>query len=147
MLRALKVSSCMSDDTNAFRSERDLVVRRWLEVADRDIRAAEACLDRVPEAAAFHCQQAAEKLIKGLLVLAQVPFRKTHDLEALRDLAAAQFGDLAAEIDRLVPLTDWGHVFRYPDIGDNEPVPSPTDLSHALADLRRMATLIMARID
>ena len=56
-------------------------------VADRDIRSAEACLagaDPIPEAAAYHCQQAAEKLIKGLLVLARTPFRKTHDMEVLR---------------------------------------------------------------
>jgi hypothetical protein len=31
--------------------------------------------------AAYHCQQAAEKLVKDLLVAAAVAFRKTHDID------------------------------------------------------------------
>jgi hypothetical protein len=35
------------------------------------------------DVAAFHCQQAAEKLLKGFLVHASVDFGKMHDLEKL----------------------------------------------------------------
>ena len=95
----------------------------------------------IPEASAHHCQQAAEKLIKGLLVLSRVSFRKTHDLETLRDLATPRFPDLAATIERLVPLTDWGHVFRYPDLG-GEPVPSLEELLIVLNEIQRFAALV-----
>ncbi len=118
-----------------------LVAGQWFAVAHRDILAAHACLDAVeaiPEIAAYHCQQAVEKLAKALLVLARIPFRKTHDLEALRDLVVSKFPDLTAAIDHLVPLTDWGHAFRYPDLA-GEPVPSPQDLRAVLIDIQKFA--------
>ena len=139
----------MSGDDRASAGDYILAARRWLLVANRDVRSAHACLgvpDPIPEAAAYHCQQAAEKLIKGLLVLARVPFRKTHDLEALRDLVVPRFPDLAGMIDRLVPLTDWGHVFRYPDFG-TDPVPSPQELSDILNDIQRLTERIIPLID
>lgn len=139
----------MSDDDPEIGSDRALVARRWHAVADRDIRSAYACLDArepIPETAAYHCQQAAEQLTKGLLVLAQVPFRRTHDLEALRDLVVADFPDLRTSIDLLVPLTDWGHVFRYPDMG-YEPVPSSDQLRSARLEIRHFAGLVLSRID
>jgi hypothetical protein len=60
--------------------------RRWLAIVEEDIDVAIAAagLSRLG-ASAYHVQQAAEKLIKALLVLAGEPFRRTHDLD---DLAA-----------------------------------------------------------
>ena len=46
-------------------------VRQWLRKAVNDQRAARAALDQDPpitDVAAFHCQQAAEKLLKAYLV-------------------------------------------------------------------------------
>jgi len=95
----------MSENDEGLAHDHRLVARhRWL-IANRDVRSAQACLDAVdpiPETAAYHCQQATEKLIKGLLVLARVPFRKTHDLEVLRDLVVPRFVELADVIDRLL---------------------------------------------
>lgn len=79
-------------------------------------------------------------------MLARVPFRKTHDMEALRDLAVPHFPNLATMIDRLVPLTDWGHVFRYPDLG-GEPVPPPEELRNVLVDIQRFADMVAQIID
>ena len=57
-------------------------IEGWIAVAEVDRRAAHACLACraavSPSVAAFHCQQAAEKLLKGFLVHARVVFRKTH---------------------------------------------------------------------
>lgn len=139
----------MSEDEDALRNDHLLVVLRWLLIAKRDIRSARACLDAsapIPESAAYHCQQPAEKLIKSLLVLARVPFRKTHDMEALRDLVVPRFPDLGDMIDRLVPLTDWGHVFRYPDLG-GEPIPSPEELRGVLTDIDRFAEQVTRLTD
>jgi HEPN domain-containing protein len=137
----------MNDNGGEITADQIFVARGWLAVADRDVRSAYACLDAhapIPETAAYHCQQAAEKLMKGLLVLAQVPFRKTHDLEALRDLVVARFPDFTTAVDRLVPLTDWGHVFRYPDLGD-EPVPSVDMLRSVLAEIAALTAAIRSR--
>jgi HEPN domain-containing protein len=97
----------MSEDDDSLADDHRLIAQRWLLIANRDIRSAQACLDAassIPETAAYHCQQAAEKLIKSLLVVARVPFRKTHDLEALRDLLVPYFPDLSDMIDFLSRL-------------------------------------------
>lgn len=118
-------------------------------MADRDIRSAEACLggaNPIPEAAAYHCQQAAEKLIKGLLVLAQTHFRKTHDMEVLRDLVVPAFPDLTELVERMVPLSDWGHAYRYPGL-DDEPIPSPAELRLVLIEIKALAAEVTIRAE
>jgi hypothetical protein len=87
-----------------------------------------------------------EKLTKALLVLARVPFRKTHDQQALRDLVVPRFPHLTDTIDGLVPLTDWGDVFRCPDLG-GEPVPSPEVLRGVLNDIRHLAERVTRLVD
>jgi len=61
----------------------------------------------------FHAQQAAEKLIKAVLSLNAVAYRRTHDLVELGDLAARN--GFAVPIDRalLVRLGPYGVEFRY----------------------------------
>ena len=64
---------------------------QWFAKADEDICVAEMALGREPpliDPAAFHCQQAGEKIIKGLLVAAAIKAPRIHDLEALATLAA-----------------------------------------------------------
>jgi HEPN domain-containing protein len=54
--------------------------RKWVRQATQDLHVAEACAPAVPAPALFHCQQAAEKLLKALfLTWNQTPFRKTHE--------------------------------------------------------------------
>ncbi len=51
------------------------VVRAWLAAADDDLRATRGCLhgpEPTPTSAAYHCQQAAEKLLKAVLVSAGI---------------------------------------------------------------------------
>jgi hypothetical protein len=76
----------MSGDDPELARDRRLMALRWLAVGREDPRVARLCLDAVEpalSASAYHCQQAAEKLIKGLLVLGSMPFARTHDLRTL----------------------------------------------------------------
>ena len=60
--------------------------RAWLTKSTNDLRAAEALFDSSPsllDEAVFHCQQAAEKALKGFLTWHGRPFRKTHNLEEI----------------------------------------------------------------
>ena len=63
--------------------------------------------DRVSDATiGFHCQQAAEKLLKALLSEIGADFRRTHDLTELGDLLADAGHPLPhelAEVDALTP--------------------------------------------
>lgn len=110
-------------------------VEDWLDVAEIDRRTAFACLAAIPPlttAAAFHCQQAAEKLLKGFLVCADVTFGKTHDLRKLGQAVAAKFPDLAPSIGLMERWTVWNAAYRYPTDAIPEPVPSPEELRGAL---------------
>lgn len=125
-------------------AEKRREVDRWIAVANEDLRAARACLsidEPALGAAAYHCQQAAEKLIKGLLVAASVSFRKTHDMDELVDLAAPCYPQIVVLLDACRSLTVWGFVYRYPSIEDvDEPQPTVAAIESKLillADLRR----------
>ena len=64
------------------------LARQWLEKATEDLEAARRLTD-LPHVCSFHCQQAAEKGIKALLVLREVEFARTHDI----DILLRQLGD------------------------------------------------------
>jgi HEPN domain-containing protein len=77
-----KVNCSMNDETRA-------EAAAWLSKAGGDLRAAEIL--SAPEndqgaAAVYHCQQAAEKAVKALLVYRETPFPKTHDIERLVEM-------------------------------------------------------------
>jgi HEPN domain-containing protein len=58
------------------------LARGWFARAQRDLASSERLLlqPAFPAEVVFHCQQAAEKALKGFLVWHNQPFRKTHDL-------------------------------------------------------------------
>ena len=56
------------------------VIRDWIYQADRDLGSVIIIFQHIPryfETVAFHCQQAVEKYIKGLLVFYDSQFKKT----------------------------------------------------------------------
>ncbi|MBN2859383.1 MAG: HEPN domain-containing protein [Sphaerochaetaceae bacterium] len=62
----------------------------------------------------FHCQQAAEKSLKGYLLKQDITPPRTHDLERLVQLCIPfehEFEDILDEADS---LTDYGVTVRYP---------------------------------
>ena len=76
----------MSGSDQDFDDDRRREAGRWLTVAAADMRAVRLCLDADEPMfgiAAYHCQQAAEKVVKGMLVVAGIPFAKTHDMVKL----------------------------------------------------------------
>jgi HEPN domain-containing protein len=117
-------------------SERRREAAGWLAIAREDLRVGRACLSLDPPArgvAAYHCQQAAENLIKGLLVAASTPFRKTHDLDELADLAVSNYPECHTLLDAIRPLTVWGFAYRYPGTEEiSEPVPDEAELRHTI---------------
>lgn len=93
--------------------------RRWWSVSSEDLRVARACLVMDPPSlgnAAYHCQQSAEKLMKGLLVAVGVGFRKIHDLDELADVLGPHYPALVEDLDRCRPFTSWATEYRYPSM-------------------------------
>ncbi len=89
---------------------------QWLEKAESDYRLAEYLVRQniFYEAVGFHCQQAAEKYLKALLVHYKVDFPKTHILGALLDLVAEVDVDLAQKLSEITILNPYGVEARYP---------------------------------
>jgi len=120
--------------------------RAWVVKAATDLRAAEAMRGLEPpllEAAVFHCQQAAEKALKGFLTWRNVPFRKTHNLEEIGEQCLRLDPTLKDLIDRVVPLTEYAWKFRYP----GEPgAPTPEEAEEALAAAREVYVAVLHRL-
>lgn len=133
----------MNDDDPELARDRRLVASRWLAVGTEDLRVARLCIDAAepsPSAAAYHCQQAAEKLLKGLLVLADVPFTKTHDLERLGTLATPAYPEHAGLFAATYVFTAWAFEYRYPGPDPEMPDdPSEAELREAVAMIDRLA--------
>ena len=92
----------------------------WLAKADDDIRVASMTLAADPpmlDPAAFHCQQAVEKIIKALLIAAAVAAPRSHDIEMLAGKAAPFYPALEQQMLSFSHLTEWLTASRYPDLG------------------------------
>lgn len=124
-------------------------VAAWLRIARADMQVAQACTSMEPAqhgVAAYHCQQAAEKLLKGFLVLAGIDFRRTHDLEALGQDVAKAFPTLRGEVAPMGAWTGWGVAYRYPDSPDSVADPSSAELAQALTLIDRVARALEAEL-
>jgi HEPN domain-containing protein len=112
---------------------------RWLARADEDAVVAELAPARDPpliNPAAFHCQQAAEKMLKALLVAAGAVPPRSHDMEVLIEAASVRYPALGKEREAFARLTEWLTASRYPDLGGG--------LGEAPADVAGMLGLIAA---
>ncbi len=95
------------------------LIKAWLLKAQHDLVAIRK-LSEGPEAyldtAIYHCQQVAEKAIKGFLVYRDQRFEKTHDLRILLELALPYESGFSSLKDAAVLLTPYATEFRYPAI-------------------------------
>ncbi|MGD9892093.1 MAG: HEPN domain-containing protein [Dehalococcoidia bacterium] len=66
------------------------------------------------DAVCFHAQQCVEKYLKAWLTQQQLPFPRTHDLEALAKLCLPQVSEFVAIMPELRFLTSFAVEIRYP---------------------------------
>ena len=67
------------------------LTRNWIMKARRDLLSAKKLArgkDAYLDTAIYHCQQTAEKVIKGWLIYHDISFEKTHDLRLLVTMAS-----------------------------------------------------------
>ena len=124
-----------------------VAAREWFRTGDSDLRSAQALLDLTPPepaTAAFHCQQAAEKYIKGFLVFHGEEPPRIHDLAVLLELAAeydAALDEFEEDARVLVPFAVSG---RYPFTGTS---PQATESGHALQAAQTIRNALVSRMD
>jgi HEPN domain-containing protein len=93
------------------------VIREWVAKAENDFMAATHALklkEHCPtDVVCFHAQQVVEKYLKGLLVLKEIDFPKTHSLKSIMALLPARIRpDLSVEEQSV--LTNYATGARYP---------------------------------
>ena len=93
------------------------LVRKWLKKARRDLLSAKR-LTRGKEpyfdTAIYHCQQTAEKAVKGWLVYQDQSFEKTHDLRLLVTLASEIEPKFTEWFDVAEQISPYATAYRYP---------------------------------
>ena len=90
---------------------------QWLAKARGDLDSAKILFQANPpqlETGLFHCQQAAEKVLKGWLTFHEIPFLKTHDLAVLLNLCAKKEKGFLQWQEKLPRLTPFATESRYP---------------------------------
>jgi HEPN domain-containing protein len=113
---------------------------RWFERADGDLRIARAIITHEPETI-LHCQQATEKIAKGVLIAFAVRPPRTHSIEALAELVGQHHSALGQQINELAALTNWYFVARYPS-GMEEPLPEATEIDPVIEKLQTLRSQI-----
>lgn len=93
------------------------ITREWIEIADLDFASANYLLGMQPipvEIICYHCQQAAEKYLKGFLASIGHEIIRTHDLVLLNKLCREVDGNFKAIEEECLLLTDYSVTIRYP---------------------------------
>ena len=113
------------------------LVKEWYRFAMMDLNAAKYLCNMYPkplEIICYHCQQSAEKMLKGFLVSNGIDPPKTHDLRRLCEMCIEinnTFEDLKDICEGLNP---YGIQPRYPD----EIEIFETDMEKALENIQSM---------
>jgi HEPN domain-containing protein len=97
--------------------DKDDLVRNWLIKSARDLLCARELAEATTpllDSAVYHCQQAAEKAVKGYLIYTNTRFEKTHDVELLTSQAAGIEPDFINYLSAARLLTPYAIEFRYP---------------------------------
>lgn len=93
------------------------VAREWFNIADLDLSAAEFLqkMNPIPvEIICYHCQQSAEKYLKGFLALNGEEVKRTHDLIQLNKACQKHDDNFKTIQEECLMLTDYGVHLRYP---------------------------------
>ncbi len=94
------------------------VTRQWLLKARNDLKSASKLssgTEPLLDTGIYHCQQAAEKSLKGYLVFSGIEFSKSHDLRLLITLAGNNNNEFLELMEAGEILTPYAVEYRYPD--------------------------------
>lgn len=126
-------------------AKRELVYA-WLIKARNDLTAARelgAIADSPLDTAIYHCQQAAEKAVKGFLAFHDHRLERSHDVQRLVELAEAYEPGFAQWEDAAIILTPYATAYRYP--GESATLePSRVEFKEALELAVDLVSFVMS---
>ena len=118
--------------------------KEWFDIAETDLASAQHLISMHPqpiEIICYHCQQSAEKFLKGFLVLNNHEIIKTHDLVVLNRLCSMYDNEFKTMEEECLRLTDYSVNIRYPYPVDlNE-----KDMTLALIDAAKIKEFVQRK--
>ena len=117
------------------------LIRRWMALASGELAYAQKSLEfgeQFNDKVCFHCQQAAEKALKALLIALEVRPPKTHDIRALVSLVSKSIPETLDALSAVVDLTDYAVEIRYPDewyVPDSKETRRAIELARTVIDV------------
>lgn len=121
----------------------------WFEFAKQDLKMAEiALIEKLYNQVCFHCQQAAEKFLKGYLMNQNKEVPKIHFLDELLNLCICLDKGFEALREYCSELEDYYIPTRYPDALPGilpEGLPDEKDAQEALEFLRKIMDFVMEK--
>ena len=104
------------------------LVSGFLKSAERDVAGIEHLLPDLPNLAAFHAQQAVEKLARAVCLQEGLPDLRTHDISRITE-QLAQEHPFRKSLAKLDSLTGAATAWRYPDAeGEFPKLPEPHEI-------------------
>lgn len=122
------------------------VAKEWFVFADFDLESAVFLLKMKPkplEIIAYHCQQCAEKYLKGFIAFHGGQIKKTHDLVVLNRECQKYDNSFKDIIDECINLTDYGVQVRYPFHIDIE----EQDVDFAIRNTEKIKSFILDKMN
>jgi HEPN domain-containing protein len=93
--------------------------KQWFRLAGLDLSVAEHLHKNMyptpDEPICFHCQQSAEKYLKGFLVFNEIEPPKTHNLPILQEMCKEISANFSKLFKKCVFLNKFGTLPRYPN--------------------------------
>lgn len=97
--------------------DNDKIYEEWLEFAKRDLESAIFLINMYPkpkEIICYHCEQSAEKYLKGYLIKNANKIERTHDLVLLNNKCKDIDSSFDIIEDECIELVPYGVQVRYP---------------------------------
>ncbi len=121
-------------------------IKQWIIKASHDLGSAKRLStgnEPFLDTAIYHCQQAAEKTLKGYLTLQDIPFEKVHDLSVLIEQCVEVDDTFNRLMDIAEILTPYATAFRYPgDVLD----PDISDVEEAIKLVEVVMDFVLQRM-
>jgi HEPN domain-containing protein len=115
--------------------DKDKELKQWFSKADDDLKSAEYLATmhypRPEGIICFHCQQSAEKYLKGFLFQKNVGFPNIHDLMRILELCESIDVQFSTILPKCNTLNRYSVVPRYPDDLEITPEDTNTAIDYA----------------
>lgn len=126
--------------------ERDMI-ERWMTLSREDLSLAEIAIERgMFRPGLFHCQQAAEKALKGTIAAGGELPPRIHDLPLLLTMCGRVHGGFDERREDAERLSAYAVQPRYPTLETSEEY-SEEEAGEALASARRIVTFVEEVLD